>query len=263
MSRLLLAMRGDRLQTEAAGLAGMSQAKVSRAERGRFPLSPADADAYARALDADEAARVRLVELAERRAVEQVVTRQALVRSAPAIQSRIGQLEADATLVRAWQPDLPPGILQSPDWTAAMLAGDGGGDPGPLWRAARAARLARLGDPERTWHQLFSEAALRWTLGSDQIMLGLIENLITVSHYPAVQLGIVELRTPKPMAPPRAFHLYDEHTATVATDVGNSFVTDPRDLAHFRDVHARLDEIALHGDEARRLLDQIGADYRS
>lgn len=261
MFRLLLALRGDRLQSEAATLAGFTQAKVSRAERGRFALSPADADTYARALGATEDQRRRLVELAETRAAEHLVSRQALVRSAPAIQERIGQLETNATLIRSWQPEIPPGILQSPGWTAAMTASDGGPDPGPQWQAARAARLARLVEPGRTWHQLVSEAALRWTLGSAAIMRGLIEHLTEVSHYPNVRLGILDLATPKPMAPPAAFHLFDDHTATVATDIGTSFVTDQHDLTHFSNAFAALDAVALHDDTARALLERIGSDY--
>jgi len=37
LSRLLIAIRGNRSQADAAATSGLSQAKVTRAERGRFP----------------------------------------------------------------------------------------------------------------------------------------------------------------------------------------------------------------------------------
>ena len=73
------------------------------------------------------------------------MSRHALVRSAPAIQEHVGRLEVDATLIRSRQPEIPPGIRQSLDWTTAMIAGDGGADPGLEWRAARARQRSCTG----------------------------------------------------------------------------------------------------------------------
>jgi hypothetical protein len=70
LSRLLVALRGDRSQREvretaARWLGGrvMSQSKIYRAESGQFPLTPEEADAFARACRASAADRRRLVEL--------------------------------------------------------------------------------------------------------------------------------------------------------------------------------------------------------
>jgi hypothetical protein len=200
LSRLLAFVRGERTQMEAAALTGLSQAKISRAERGRFPLSAEEAALYAERLGATAEQRERLIELAAARSAEHVSGRVALVRVAAAVQERIERYQRDATVIRAWQPNLVPGVLQTPEYTEALLAGDGEGDPGPAWWSARRARTAMLSEPGRSWHLLVSEAAVRWPLGSAETMRAQIEHLVAVSELPGVRLGVLDLATPKPFA---------------------------------------------------------------
>lgn len=243
LSRLLIELRG-RSQTEAAQLGGLTQAKVSRAERAQFPLSPTETDDYARALGAAEDRRRQLVTLAEAAAERNIVSRAGLVRSARALQERFGQLEREASLIRSWQPQIVPGVLQTEAYTLAVVGGEADAD----WWAVRAARRAELRTPGRTWHQLVSEGALRWPLASPTVMAEQLRALIEANQWPGVRLGILDFGQPKPMAPPPAFHLYDGHTAAVATEVGTSFVTDERDLKHF----GSLFRVARRGGAARR-----------
>lgn len=258
MSSLLVELRGDRLQSDVAELAGLTQAKVSRAENGRFPFSPEQAEAYAQALDATSEQRKRLVSLAEAFAEQNITTRSALVRSARAIQERIGRLETESRLIRSWLPDLIPGVVQTEAYTAAVV----GFDPGPAWLAARAARRARLVEPGRTWHLLVSEAALRWPMGSHELMADQLDRLIQVSTMPNVELGILDFSTPKAVAPPAAFHLYGRRAASVAVETGTYFPTEPRDLDHLDRLFADLDAVAVHEGAARALLENLAADHR-
>lgn len=229
-----------------------------RGKTNLHPLSPREVDQYARALGASEADRARLVELAEIKAAEHITSRAVLSRSGEAIQERIERLERDADLIRSWQPELVIGPLQTEAYTAAML----GMDPGPEWQAARAARRAVFADPGRTWHQIMSEGALRWLLGSPELMANQIEHLIEVSKRDNVRLGLIDQASPKPIAAPAAFHLIGG-TVMVATEVGTSFITEPRDREQFEELFSELDKLAVYGDEARALLRQIGEDYRS
>jgi Domain of unknown function (DUF5753)/Helix-turn-helix domain len=260
LSRLLVFVRGERTQMEAASLSGLSQAKISRAERGRFPLSPEEAGRYAEQLGATVEQRQRIVELAAARSAEHVTGRVALVRVADAVQERIERYQRAATLIRAWQPNLVPGVLQTPEYTAALLAGDGEGDPGPAWWTARRARTAMLTEPGRSWHLLVSEAVLRWPLGSAATMRAQLEHLAEVSALPTVRLGVLDLTTPKPFAPPAAFHMYDR-VVSVATEVGTSFLTDAQDVEHFETLFARLHDAAVFGDDARALLVRVAEQY--
>jgi hypothetical protein len=214
----------------------------------RFPLTPEEAE--------------RLAELAAARSAEHVFGRIALVRVAAAVQERIERYQRDATAIRAWQPNLVPGVLQTPEYTAALLAGDGEGDPGPAWWSARRARTAMLSEPGRSWHLLVSEAALRWPLGSAATMHAQIQHLVEASQLPTVRLGVLDLSTPKSFAPPAAFHMYDR-VVSVATEVGTSFLTETADVEHFDVLFTRLDAAALHGDDALELLRRVAQQHQS
>jgi hypothetical protein len=202
------------------------------------------------------------VELATARSAEHVGGRVALVRVAAAVQERLERYQRNSALIRAWQPNLVPGVLQTPEYTAALLAGDGEGDPGPAWWTARRARTAMLTEPGRSWQVLVSEAAMHWTLGSAAMMRAQIEHLVEVSTLPTVRLGVLDLSTPKPFVPPAAFHMYDR-VVSVASEVGTSFLTDAQDVEHFDGLFARLDAAALHGDDARELLARVAQEHTS
>jgi hypothetical protein len=268
MSRLLIAVRGERLQAEVAALAGLTQVKVSRAERGSGPpFTPEEAAAYADALNTDDhpvtaEQRARLIELAEVKTAAHVTTRSVLVRSAATIQGRIRDLEETSSVLRSWVPDSIPGILQSRAYTDAMIAAEGVDDPGAEWWAARTARLALLDDPSREWHEIVSESALRWVFGSQAATTAEIEHLIELSNRPHIHLSVIDLATPKPFLMPRGFHLYDDTTVEVATDVGTAFVTAPDDITYFLGLFRTLDEHSVHGEDARDLLAQIARSLR-
>lgn len=254
LSRLLVALRGELTQAEAAALVGLTQSKVSRAERSSFPLDLDETERYASALGAVPDVRERLSQLAAEKVAERerIAGRTTLVRSATAIQSRIGRLERAAGLVRSWQPAIVPGVLQTSGYTAALA-----GDVDPAWWVARRERLALLDEPHRMWHQVVSEAVLRWGLGSREIMAEQIQHLIEISDRPNVRFGIVPLDTVHAVAAPAAFHLFDD-VACDATQLGTSFVDDPSDAAHYRQLFDRLDTIALYDDAARAVLVRAG-----
>jgi hypothetical protein len=257
MARLLIAIRGDRRQVDAARIAGVSQAKVSRAERGHPPpLDPAEAQAYATALGAAPDQIARVVELARLKTEQHAVPRQVMLRNAHVIQERILGYVRSADVVRSWTTDAIPGALQTRAWTEAMLGGDGEGDPGPAWWAAREAHVALLDDPTRRWHVLLAEGALRWIVGSTAVQAAQIRHIIDLSRRSHIDVGVIDLATPKPFIAAYGFLLYGA-AAEVATDLGASFTERADDLAFLRGRFDVLDGHAHHGDDARTLLERV------
>lgn len=262
LSRLLLALRGSRLQVEAAELTGLSQVKVSRAERGRYPMRPDEAEAYARALGATDAQALRVLQLANAKIAHHQRSRVSLVRVWAAIQERIGQLEDESTLIRGWLPIGLHRALQTEDYTRALLAGEGADDPGPEWWAARQRGVARLVEPGREWHLIVSEAVLRWTLGSRAVMADQLAHLADLSQGPTLRLGIIPLDGPHTFLPSGQFHLYDDTVVSVPTSMGSTFVEDPVEIAEHAEIFDRLAGAALFDDDAQALLERIRRGYR-
>lgn len=254
----MLEIRGQVKQGDAAALVGLTQSRISRAERGTYTLDPDVADAYAMALGASPAQRKELVALCKA-VVSNTVTGQArLIRRGAAIQEKTRDLEAQSSVVRTWQPEIVPGLLQTWDYTLAVIERE----PDVKWSKARRERLALLDDPDRQFHQLLSEATLRWVIGSPAVMAEQLQHLSDVSTRPNVTLGIVPFGQVAP-APPSAFHLYGDRAAEAGTDVGTTFLDERPDIEMYRAMFDRLDAIAVYRNEARSLIDEIARSYRS
>lgn len=258
MSRLLITIRGRRNQTQAAALAGLTQVRVSRLERGEGPpLTLEEARDYAHALGATVDQAVRLIDLAEERAENPPPPRAVILTNAPAIQRRIREHLTAADVVRNWTTDTIPGFLQTPEWTRAMQAGEGEGDMGEEWHAERQGQAALLDDPDRHWHVLVSEAALRWIVGSRAAQARQIRHIAELSRRPNLRLGVIDLATPKPFTAAYGFQIFGTTVAEVDTDLGATFRNHPPDVAYYLERFERLAEIAVYDDEARALLERI------
>ena len=258
MSRLLVALRGGRLQTEIAPLVGMNQAKVSRLERGQGPpLSPEEAGMYATALGGSEEQKARLVELAEVKTAVHSVPRAVVLRNQSVIQGRIRDYVRAADVIRSWTSDAIPAAVQTREWTEAMLAGEGAADPGDDWWIARSEHIALLDDPERRWYILLAEGALRWIVGTRAVQAAQVRHIAELSQRDHVEIGILDLATPKPFVASYGFHIYGDRAAELGSELGPAFVEHHDDLAY---LGARFDLLwshASHGDDARSLLGRI------
>lgn len=261
MSRLLVALRGRRRQADILPLVGMTQAKISRLERGEGPpLEPAAAKAYAVALGATDKQTARLVELAEIKTAVHAVPRSVVLRNAHVVQGRIRDYVRGSDVVRSWTTDAIPGALQTREWTEAVLAGDGEGDPGEEWWAPRREHLALLNDPRRRWYFLLSEGALRWIVGSRQVQAAQIRHIMELSERDHIHVAVMDLATPKPFPAAYGFHVYGDAAAEVATELGASFVERADDLAYLTGRFELLWSHAVSGPnsaDARGLLGRI------
>ena len=122
MPRLLVELRGRLRQADAGALVGLPQHRISRAEQGRYPLTPDEADRYARALGATPIQRRRLVALAAAHTTDSISGRKHLLRNAHQVQRRIGDLETANKLIRSWVPDVVTGVLQTREYTLALVS---------------------------------------------------------------------------------------------------------------------------------------------
>lgn len=252
IAQLMVLVRGDLRQTEAAARSGLSQPSISKAETGRSTPQPAAAESYARALGAPAALRRELVELCRAAQAELITSQNRIVRRGPEIQRRIRLLESQSDVIRSWQPEIVPGLMQSWDYTLAVIERP----TTPKWERERRARLALLDDADRRFLQLVAESVLRYVIGSDAIMRAQREHLIALSRGPNIRLGVLPFGPPLPPPPP-GFHLYADRMAVSETIAGTNFLDERADLDAYRAAWDRLDAAALHGDAARDLIGSI------
>jgi hypothetical protein len=263
MPRLLVEIRADRRQVDFAALVGLTQSKLSRLEKGDGPpLNPEEASAYANAAGATPELAARLVELAEIHTATHHVPRAVTVRNAAVIQARIRDYIRAADYVWAWDAEAITSVLQTREFTEAVLAGEGADDVGSDWWAAREAHRELLVDPGRTWRIVLSEAALRWVVGTRAVQAAVIERIAETSRLDHVEIGVIDLTTPKPFMAGFSFALYGKQAAEVDSDLGAVFTTHADDLAYFRARFERLWAHAHQGDQARDHLARIARAVR-
>lgn len=240
-------------QVDAAALSGLTQSKITRAERGQFTLHSDEAAQYGHALNATPDQRRELVELCSAVKADTVSGQTRIIRRAAEIQRRIRLLETQSRVIRSWQPTIVPGLLQTWEYTVALDEWT----PDEAWAVERRGRLALLDDPDKRFEQVLSEAALRWIVGSQKVMNGQLRHLVELSERPNIDVAILPFGQTMVPPPEGTFHLYDSRAAQVATDIGPAFPTERPDLDAFAATFRRLSEAAAHEAEARTLIERV------
>lgn len=248
--------------------AGLSQTQVSRAESDRRLLKPAQVRAFAEACSTPDspvpAEEIdRLVTLAEQVASEFVDARVVLQRGAVTFQDEIARLEEDSALIRAYQPSMVLGQVQTRAYVRTLMAIRPGRSQGEIDALVeqRMRRNQMLYDPARRWELAMTEGALLWGVGGPEVMAEQMAHLIELTYVPSVDLMIVPGRTPVDFVTLHGFHIYDADAVIVGTMQGTSRRTKPEDIREFAELHTRIRAVSVHGEEARRLLSRVRDDY--
>jgi transcriptional regulator with XRE-family HTH domain len=158
-----------------------SESKISRMELGRVPFKERDvADLLTLYQVTDEAERAPLLALANAANVPGWWHRYGDV-LADWFQPYLG-LEEAASIVRTYELQFVPGLLQTPSYARAVISAGNPGVPVPeidrrvAMRTARQKVLARP-DPLRLW-AVIDEAALRRPIGGTEVMRAQLQALI-------------------------------------------------------------------------------------
>jgi transcriptional regulator with XRE-family HTH domain len=109
-------------------------------------------------------------------------------------QSYLG-LEAAASLIRTYEIQFVPGLLQTPEYArAVIMLGHGGADPDEIDRRVELRnhrqQLLQRPEPPQLW-AVIDEAVLRRPIGGVEVMRAQIEALIEATNLPNVRLQII------------------------------------------------------------------------
>jgi transcriptional regulator with XRE-family HTH domain len=268
---------GSRLRRlrEDAGLSGKLLAarlgwpasKVSRLENGRQTASIADVEAWTAALDVSPAVRAALIEDLRSLRVEYATWRRQM-RGGFAPRQRAGRalLEGTTTL-RAFQPSLVPGLLQTADYARAVYRGVAEFDGGPHdVEAAVRERLRRqelIYQPGRRLRFLLTEAALRSRLAPVSVHRAQLDRLLALAGVDTVELAVLPWAAELPRAMTHSFDIYDEHLVLVETVTAELGVRDGEDVALYIKLFELYWGIAAHGEHASNLITRIALELSS
>lgn len=245
-------LTGDRLAVRV----GMSQSKVSRIETGKVLPSLLDVERLLTALDVPPAARSEVLELARAANMSFVAWRTLRQTGLSRRQSQFAAVEQRAHLLRIFQPAVVPGLLQTPAYARAVLSLPRLSNSHDLSAAVagRMERQALLYDESRSFRFIITEAVLRGRLLHGSAMFAQLEQIVTMSKLPNVEVGIVLLTAALSDVPSNAFVLLDDRVVLVETFAGEMVLREPRDIELHAEVFKTFDEVALWGDAGRRVV---------
>ena len=243
-----------------------SQAHVSRVENGQAVPSLPQVAAWAEAAGGPEDVQAVLAALTEAALNEVDSWRTRFDAGLPSMQQDIGEMEAAAGLVIYFQPSLVPGLLQTAEYARRVFEitdVKGWGDHAAAV-ATRMERQQALYQPGKRFEFLITEAALRLRVGPAYVVRGQVDRITTVMSLDTVDIGVLPLNAKTDVIPWCGFNLYDDLTddqpAFVTVELPHAWLTvsDPADVGIYQQQLAAIRQAALHGTNARQLLDDIG-----
>jgi transcriptional regulator with XRE-family HTH domain len=255
----------DLTQQQVADALEWSLSKVNRIESGDVTVSNTDLRALLELFDVTDAKTVdRLVEdsrAARRRGWwDEPTNREHLT----AATLQLLQYESEATIIRAFQPTLIPGLLQSRAYAESILG---------YWREdvsddARAVRLEiRLrraqqvldkSDPPK-YLVVIDESAVWREVGGRRVMAEQLQELLARISPPQITVRILPFTDGGPMAQMGAFTLFDlgdEENAVLYRESLNAddLVHSPGEISRHRQYFEQMWELSLDNQASERLI---------
>ncbi|MCV2463226.1 helix-turn-helix domain-containing protein [Streptomyces sp. ICN988] len=260
-----------RTQQQAAGAISATATKVVKMERGWVPMRDPDIRALCEFYGVREGRTVnRLLGLArldrERRKAKGWWKQSP---QAEAVAEYIS-MEDVAGGVRTWQQAFVPGLLQTPEYTRALVVSEGvWTDPDEIEGVVdvRMKRQERLeGSHPLQFYAVVWEAALRQQVGGPDVMRAQLHRILELAQLPNVRLQVLPFRAGGHACMAGAFSIVSfvepeavdvVHVDTIAATV---WVEDEAESATYSSFFDRTARLSLAPKDSLRLIENISED---
>jgi transcriptional regulator with XRE-family HTH domain len=231
--------------------------KVSKLENGRQTPTDDDILAWTTATGAPAEFEALLASL-HTLEVPYAEWRRILRPGLSAVQRQVAGLEEKTKLLRGFAVSVVPGLLQTAEYARACL-----GQAPPLFGGAndiddavreRLRRQDVLYRPDKRFHFVLTEAALRFRRCADDAMLAQLERLVALTALRNVGLGIIGFDTRYAIGPWHGFWIHDDDLVTVETYSAELNLAQPQEIEVYSAVFNQLAAIASYGTDARAIL---------
>lgn len=91
-------------------------------------------------------------------------------------------------------------------------------------------------------------------MGSAEVMRGQLDRLLSVMSLQRVSFGIIPAMAERRVWTSAGFWIFDQHTVRLETPSAELTITQHGEIAVFEKRFARLQELAVYGQEARTLV---------
>ena len=234
--------------------------KVSKLENGRQTPSDDDIRSWTRATNGEDEENALLASL-HTLEVQHAEWQRILRTGVSPRQNELAELDQKTRFFRAFEATVIPGLLQTAEYARARFAEGirvlklpNDIDDAVQGRIRRQEILYR---PDKRFHFVLTEAALRMRLCPPEIMLGQLDRLISFSALSNVRLGIIGFETRYATSPWHGFWLYDNDRVLVETYSAALNLAQPQEIALYRGVFDELAAVASYGRVARAIITRV------
>lgn len=247
-----------------AGLTGWHESKISKIEHGKRPPSEADIREYCRHLGVPEQLPDLLATL---RNVNEAYLewKRVLGGGLKSRQQKSVKIEAESRLIRVYQSQIIPGLLQTAEYAEAKLRRviEFHRVPDDLEEGVskRMERQRIIYQRSHRFHFVIAEQALYTTVGDDNVMKGQLDRLASIIGMPRVTLGVIPM-TAEALVVSSNFSMYDNRLVMVEGTAAELTITRPREISVYGRAFNLLSSQSVTGAAARELI-QKALDMRS
>ncbi|GLW07435.1 transcriptional regulator [Microtetraspora sp. NBRC 13810] len=244
----------------AAAQLGWNRSKISRIETGRTRASTADVAAVCDLYGVDTSVRAALIELAKEARRRGWWTAYADVFTG----SYVG-LEDEASVIRQWEVQLVPGLLQTENYARAVISA---GRPDPqdpddihkrvTGRMARRALLSRPDAPQLC--AVLDEGVVHRPIGGRDLMREQLEALLITMRRPNVTVRILPFSVGAHAGLEGTFTILsfaedvDPDVAYVEGTAGDVYVEGSEQVERYKVAFERICDAALSPEESHGLI---------
>jgi len=167
------------------------------------------------------------------------------------------------TTFRIHEPIVMPGIFQTEAYTRRMLTFWyeflNAPDDMDATVAAKAERTAIALSPAKRIAVVLGEQALHTRFGTPEEHADQLTHLLSVMRLPFVSVGLIPADTQRYALATIGFWIFDNNAVALETPTAAIKVTRPREIARYTAMFDLLQNEAVHGDDARRLIATVRA----
>jgi hypothetical protein len=245
---------------QLAELLSWPASKISKLENGRQTPSDGDIRSWARATDSEGEAEALLASL-HTLEVQHAEWRRILHAGLRPRQNELAELDQKTKLFRAFEATVIPGLLQTAEYARIRFA-----EGIRVFRLTndineavqgRVQRQEILYRPDKRFHFVLTEAALRIRLCPPEVMLGQLDRLVSFSSLPNVRLGIIGFQAQYATSPWHGFWMYDNDRVLVETYSAALTLAQPQEIELYAHVFDELAAVASYGRAARAIITHV------
>jgi len=241
---------------------GWASGKLSRMERNEWKLpSVRDMKDLSEVYELSEEMREALMSLARESRV-----RGWWIDYKDVLRGGLADFESGTSMIRTFEALLIPGLLQTPEYAAAMLRGGRvlGDEDIARKVAGRVKRqdILALDSPPRVWAVL-DEAALRKRVGSDDVMSAQVRHLVQMAERPNIDIQVIRDTAGSHAAMDGSFMLLDFPDPAdlplvyIETATEDLYLEQPEAIQHYVGIFGHICSAAESPDASVQFLESL------